>query len=127
MESKRTILTGRPPSASVLVRTLIMSTSQNLIWLSTPTAKYRLFAVSNCTMPAYLVLNPEFQHSSHVLSTVSTHKPQPDDSASTHHQENKCFSHLKYQTNACPFRVNYVNGKANLETLLQNGEKKAPL
>ena len=59
MESKRTILTGRPPSASVLVRTLIMFTSQNLIWLSTPTAKYRLFALSNCTMPAELVLNPE--------------------------------------------------------------------
>ena len=54
------MFTGSPPSASVLVRTFILSICQNFIWLSSPTAKKCFFVVSNCTMPADFFLNPEY-------------------------------------------------------------------
>ena len=51
-------MTCSPPSASVLVRGLTLSISQNFIWLSSPAAKKRFWVVSNCTTPFDFFLNP---------------------------------------------------------------------
>ena len=74
----RIILTRSPPSASVLVRMLTLSMSQNFIWLSSPTAKKRFWVVSNWTTPADFFLNPEYVlFIAPSLSFHSTRKESP--------------------------------------------------
>lgn len=50
--------TCSPPSASVLVRGLTLSMSQNMICPSSPAAKKRFWVVSNCMTPLDFFLNP---------------------------------------------------------------------
>lgn len=52
------ILTGRPPSASLLVKSWVLSISQNLTEKSSPAAKNLFFVVSNCTTPNDRFLKP---------------------------------------------------------------------
>ena len=57
-EKKGKILTGSPPSQSVVVSTLLLSISQNLTRNSSPAAKKRFLVVSNWTTPSERFLKP---------------------------------------------------------------------
>ena len=96
-------LTGSPPSASVLIRTFVLSISQNFIWLSSPTAKKWFLVVSNCAMPLDFFLNPLYVL--FIAPSLSFHSTRKESPSLLVPQENN----LKFKRISCNFVHRHMN------------------